>query len=42
MQVPPPLAIGSVELEDGSIVKGFICEGHIAQVRITHSSAETA
>lgn len=31
-QVPPPLAIGSVELDDGSIVKGFVCEGHIAQV----------
>lgn len=26
-EVPPPLAIGSVELEDGSVVKGFICEG---------------
>ena len=24
--VPPPLAIGSVELEDGSWVKGFVCE----------------
>lgn len=29
-QVPPPLAIGTVELEDGSLVKGFICEGYIA------------
>jgi allophanate hydrolase len=25
-QVPPPLAIGSVTLEDGSIVKGFVAE----------------
>lgn len=25
--VPPPLAIGTLELEDGSLVKGFICEG---------------
>ncbi|MBN9526090.1 MAG: allophanate hydrolase [Alphaproteobacteria bacterium] len=25
--VPPPLAIGSVELDDGSWVKGFVCEG---------------
>jgi allophanate hydrolase len=24
--VPPPLAIGTVHLEDGSSVKGFICE----------------
>lgn len=26
-EVPPPLGIGNVELEDGSWVKGFICEG---------------
>src|SRR5690606_10474429 len=26
-EVPPPLGIGSVELADGSWVKGFICEG---------------
>lgn len=25
-QIPPPLGIGTVELEDGSHVKGFICE----------------
>jgi allophanate hydrolase len=25
--VPPPLAIGSVRLEDGTWVKGFVCEG---------------
>ena len=29
--MPPPLAIGSVELEDGSWVKGFICEGYVAE-----------
>jgi allophanate hydrolase len=27
-EVPPPLGIGSVTLEDGAVVKGFICEGH--------------
>jgi len=27
-EVPPPLAIGSVQLHDGSWVKGFVCEGH--------------
>lgn len=26
-EVPPPLGIGSVELSDGRIVKGFLCEG---------------
>jgi len=26
--VAPPLAIGSVELEDGSTPKGFLCEPH--------------
>jgi allophanate hydrolase len=26
-EVPPPLAIGSVELADGRWVKGFVCEG---------------
>jgi allophanate hydrolase len=25
-EVPPPLAIGSVQLEDGEWVKGFVCE----------------
>ena len=27
--VPAPLAIGSVQLADGSWVKGFLCEGHV-------------
>jgi allophanate hydrolase len=26
--IPPPLAIGTVELEDGERVKGFLCEAH--------------
>ncbi|MDB5804296.1 MAG: allophanate hydrolase [Betaproteobacteria bacterium] len=26
-EVPPPLAIGSVQLQDGAWVKGFVCEG---------------
>ena len=26
--VPAPLAIGTVELADGSRVKGFLCEDH--------------
>ena len=26
--IPPPLGLGSVQLADGSWVKGFICEGH--------------
>jgi allophanate hydrolase len=26
--IPPPLGIGTVELEDGSAVRGFLCEAH--------------
>jgi allophanate hydrolase len=26
--IPSPLGIGKVELDDGSWVPGFICEGH--------------
>jgi allophanate hydrolase len=26
--VPPPLAIGTIELADGRWVKGFVCEPH--------------
>lgn len=26
--IPPPLGLGSVELEDGRIVHGFLCEAH--------------
>jgi allophanate hydrolase len=29
-QIPPPLGIGSVELEDGRWVKGFLCEAYAA------------
>ena len=25
-EIPPPMGVGNLELEDGSIVKGFICE----------------
>ena len=28
--VPPPLTIGSLTLDDGSIVKGFLCESAAA------------
>jgi allophanate hydrolase len=31
VQIPPPLGLGTVELEDGSRSVGFICEGYIAQ-----------
>ncbi len=34
LQVPPPLAIGTVKLEDGSSVKGFVCEGWVAGVLV--------
>jgi allophanate hydrolase len=36
--IPSPLGIGTVELEDGSSVQGFVCEAHAtAQARdITH------
>ena len=27
-RVPPPLAIGTLKLEDGESVKGFVCEGY--------------
>jgi allophanate hydrolase len=29
-EVPPPLAVGHLELSDGSLVAGFVCEGHAA------------
>jgi allophanate hydrolase len=29
-QVPPPLTIGTVELVDGTLVNGFLCEPHAA------------
>ena len=31
MQVPSPLGIGTVDLLDGSQVKGFICEAWVAE-----------
>jgi allophanate hydrolase len=27
-EIPPPLGIGTLELEDGERVKGFLCEPH--------------
>ena len=30
-EVPPPLGIGNVILQDGSVVKGFICEDFARQ-----------
>jgi allophanate hydrolase len=30
-KVPPPLCIGSLELDDGSRVSGFLCEGHAVE-----------
>ncbi len=32
-QIPPPLGIGTVELEDGAQVKGFLCEPHAVRGR---------
>lgn len=29
--IPPPLAIGTIELEDGALVKGFVCEHYAVQ-----------
>jgi len=30
-QIPAPLSIGTVELDDGSLVKGFLCEAFAAE-----------
>jgi allophanate hydrolase len=27
-EIPPPLAIGTIELADGTWVNGFVCEAH--------------
>jgi allophanate hydrolase len=29
--IPPPLGIGTLKLDDGSQVKGFICEAHATE-----------
>ena len=29
--IEPPLGLGSVTLEDGSVVKGFLCEGYAVE-----------
>ena len=41
MQIPAPLGLGTVFLDDGSTVKGFICEGYVANLssQITHDMA---
>ena len=31
--IPPPMGIGNLELEDGTIVKGFICEPYAIAAR---------
>ena len=36
--IPPPLGIGTVTLEDGSEVKGFLCEGYAARDAVDISS----
>ena len=30
-RIPPPLCIGTIDLEDGERVHGFLCEGHAVQ-----------
>ncbi len=30
-KIPPPLGLGNIELEDGSYVKGFLCEAWAAE-----------
>ena len=41
LQVPPPLGLGTVCLEDGSSVKGFICEGYVANLDSHDCSTST-
>ncbi|HEY0008812.1 MAG TPA: hypothetical protein VGB55_08825 [Tepidisphaeraceae bacterium] len=37
--VPPPLCIGNIELSDGSVIKGFLCEAYatVGAADITHT-----
>jgi allophanate hydrolase len=37
-EIPPPLGVGTIELADGELVKGFLCESYaVASARdITH------
>lgn len=37
--IAPPLGLGSVTLEDGSLVNGFLCEGYAAETAISPVSA---
>jgi allophanate hydrolase len=32
-EIPPPLAIGTLEIEDGELVKGFVCESYAVEGR---------
>jgi len=38
MQVPAPLGIGTVELDDGDVVKGFICEAWVKDAALSGDS----
>ena len=38
--IPAPLGIGTVTLEDGAQVKGFLCEAHAARARATSPAWE--
>ena len=37
--MPSPLGIGTVKLEDGSSVKGFICEGWVEKAALAGDPA---
>lgn len=37
--MPPPLGIGTVDLIDGSQVKGFICEAWVAEAAKAENAA---
>ena len=37
-EIPPPLGIGTLQLEDGELVKGFVCEGYAVAGREDISS----
>ncbi len=30
-KIPEPLSIGTIELEDGTSVKGFLCESYVTE-----------
>ena len=41
-QIPPPLGLGTVRLEGGGSVQGFICEGWVAGERAAAAAAAAA